>query len=55
MFKAYIPPKIVLPKLLSREKESWDYLDYLSESIYRFYLATVDINFSTSLMLGLAT
>lgn len=38
-----------------REKESQDDLDYHSDSIYPFHFATVGINFSTSLILGLAT
>lgn len=38
-----------------KEKESWDDLDYHSESIYPFHFATVGINFSASLILGLAT
>lgn len=55
MLKAYILSKIVLRKVLTREKESWDELDSCSENSYSLLPATMGMCFSTLLTLGLAT
>lgn len=55
MVKAYNLLKVVLSKVITREKNTWDDLDYCSGNMYSFLSATVVMYFSTLLMLGLAT